>query len=382
MKKNDFKYVLLRYIVFIVIYILIFVGLIYGLIGLDGLKWFDYEFKEFAISFFGYMTIYFLITILNSIVSIVLHELGHLWFGLKAKLKFLRFNIFNITIKKEKNKFKVMKLPSYPGSIGSCTMKFEEDKEYDKVDIIRYFLGGIIVNFFLAFLGCLLLIIFNNIWIELIGLTTLLINMYNGIINSIPYASGSGLITDMYHVKNCKKDKNYIKMFTNFSIITEQIFSGKDIKDLDEKYFIKPQKIQSTTEVTMAIYYAEYLIDYERYKEAYDYIKDILEKKQKHLFEGDINNFKLSLITCIFELDLPIEEIEKYWDLKLEKFIDMYTYISPDVLATKYIYYKLVKQDNKKAEEILKKYNKIKENFHEKHLLKKSDEIITKINKK
>ena len=36
------------------------------------------------------------------------------------------------------------------------------------------------------------------------------------------------------------------------------------------------------------IYYAEYLIDYERYKEAYDYIKDILEKKQKHLFEGDI----------------------------------------------------------------------------------------------
>ena len=77
-------------------------------------KWIELEFMDFCIRILMVMVGIYLV----NFISIIWHEFGHFVFGIKAKLKFVSFSIYNFIIKKEDNKLKISKTPTISGVEG------------------------------------------------------------------------------------------------------------------------------------------------------------------------------------------------------------------------------------------------------------------------
>ena len=82
----------------------IFINIIYFIIMLTiwlliSEKWFELEIIEFCLRCFAFVLIIYIL----HFFSTVWHEVGHLLFGIKAKLKFVSFNVLGFSIIKQKN---------------------------------------------------------------------------------------------------------------------------------------------------------------------------------------------------------------------------------------------------------------------------------------
>ena len=86
-------------------------------------------------------------------VQLIIHELGHLIFGLLSGYKFSSFRIGNLMLLKTGGKLKIKKL-KIAGTAGQCLMSPPDMKD-NKMPVIAYNLGGAILNL----LSCLLFFI-------------------------------------------------------------------------------------------------------------------------------------------------------------------------------------------------------------------------------
>lgn len=94
--------------------------------------------------------IVFLVTIFVSavvsyILSLIIHEGGHLVFGLATGYKFLSFRVGSLTLVKKDGKF-AWKRFSIQGTGGQCVLMPPEDTEPEKAPFLFYHLGGGLVN--------------------------------------------------------------------------------------------------------------------------------------------------------------------------------------------------------------------------------------------
>ncbi|MDE6412613.1 MAG: M50 family metallopeptidase, partial [Eubacterium sp.] len=77
-------------------------------------------------------------------IQIIIHEAGHLIFGLLTGYKFRSFRIFNLMFIKEAERIRLKKL-SLAGTAGQCLMA-PPDMQNGKMPVILYNLGGVITN--------------------------------------------------------------------------------------------------------------------------------------------------------------------------------------------------------------------------------------------
>ena len=77
-------------------------------------------------------------------LQLIIHELGHLIFGLLSGYKFSSFRIGNIILLKHRKKLKFKKL-KIAGTAGQCLMSPPEIKD-GKVPVFLYNLGGALLN--------------------------------------------------------------------------------------------------------------------------------------------------------------------------------------------------------------------------------------------
>ena len=382
MKKNAIKYEILRMITNTIYVIITLIGYGYYCYKAGALKWFDLDFGPFILRLGLSLFLYLVAILIGYFTGIIIHELGHLIFGLRAKLYFDSFNVLNISIIKEKKKLKLVKLDAIPGAKGYCKMLFDEKIKYKEKDIIMYYLGGIIFNILSGLFGVLILLISTNttinFFISLITITYFYLALYN----LIPCVELSGMNTDALHIKNLKNDPEHLKLQISITKINDAMQAGKELSTLDEKLFYKPKSLSTNTQVIMAQLYVSYLCSKENYKECIKYGTNLLEKELHNLTLSDVNTLKLDIIEAIFEGNYPLEDINKYWDEELEKYIDLMTNFYPPVLCIKYLYYGLVKVDKNKSKEIFKLYEQKKKKYPNKKMLKESDELMKKINKK
>ena len=77
-------------------------------------------------------------------IHIILHEGGHLIFGLLSNFEFVSFRVGCLTLVKENNKFLIKKF-KIAGTGGQCLMMPKMDN-YKECPYILYNLGGVILN--------------------------------------------------------------------------------------------------------------------------------------------------------------------------------------------------------------------------------------------
>ena len=87
----------------------------------------------------------FILFAVTFFIHVILHEGGHLIFGLLSNFEFVSFRVGSLTLVKEDNKFLIKKF-KIAGTGGQCLMMPSTDN-YKECPYILYNLGGVIIIF-------------------------------------------------------------------------------------------------------------------------------------------------------------------------------------------------------------------------------------------
>ena len=121
--------------------------------------------------------ILFLITgVIAFVLHIVVHEAGHLFFGLLSGYKFISFRVFDFKIMKDENEKLKIRYERLAGTGGQCLMRAPEYIE-GKFKYKLYLLGGVMFNLVFSIIFWLVLPSYYTLLFALIGFTLAFLNL-------------------------------------------------------------------------------------------------------------------------------------------------------------------------------------------------------------
>ena len=171
-------------------------------------------------------------------IQAVIHEGGHLIFGLLSGYKFISFRVGNIMFIKENGRLKA-KLYSVVGTGGQCLMM--PPPWSDNIPTVLYNFGGCIANlissviFFIAFVfseqGSFFSVLFGMLCAVGIG---------NVLLNGIPLQVG-GISNDGRNAFLLKKNPVALRSFWLQLYVNGLLSKGERMKNLPEEWFFLPE---------------------------------------------------------------------------------------------------------------------------------------------
>ena len=170
------------------------------------------------------------------LVHIIIHEAGHLVFGLATGYSFVSFRVGSYTIVKEDGKFKSKKY-NIPGTAGQCLMMPPEIKD-GKYPFVIYNLGGVIMNLIFSAISILSVTIIEDMAFPLNSLLVLfaIAGIFAALTNGIPFKI-SGIPNDAYNVMSILKDEEARRGFYLQLRVNGLLSKGIRIKDMDYSIF-------------------------------------------------------------------------------------------------------------------------------------------------
>lgn len=313
------------------------------------------------------------IFIIVFMIQIIIHEGGHLIFGLISGYEFISFRIGSITIIKDEKKFKLKKF-KIKGTGGQCLMMPITDN-YEELPYVLYNLGGVLMNIIASVIsGILLLTQSPNTYIEIILIAFVFTGLVCAIANGIPMKIG-GVANDGYNILSISKDK-FIKYCFYIQLKVNGLLSkGTRIKDMPiEWFYIKEGADLNNPLVTsLKIMEANYYHDKLYFTQAQKCYEDILENAPKiiKLYEYEINCELLFLEI----LNGNMKRVEELYTKNLRNYIKVTDcYISRKRLM--YAYNLIVLKDEKKADMVLADFEKVKKTYPIKADIESEEEVI------
>jgi len=289
-----------------------------------------------------------------SFVQTIIHELGHLVFGVLSGYHFLSYRIGNLMLVKKNGKFYIKKM-SLVGTGGQCIM-IPPDLCEGKFRWLLPTLGGIIFNLLISIICFILLFIVNNLYIRQALVIMILIGIFMIIINGVPISLE--INNDGYNALLLRKNQKAQYAFWLQLKINEQIFLGKKLKDMPNEWFFLDDKVSDNPIInTINVFNCNRLIEMMKFQEAYN--------EMDKLLSGDYN------IVLVYQYLMTLECIyceligygnnrylDKYFDKDLQRFISRMKNF-PTVLRVQYSYALLFEKNSVKADEIKNKFEKI-----------------------
>lgn len=334
--------------------ILFFVGLFIGYLIAEG--------TAVITGLYGAMGVLLLIVgvMLSLFLTVIVHESGHLVFGLIAGYRFSSFRIGSLLISRSNGK---LKLSAYkiPGFAGQCLMTPPE-REVSKVSDVLCHLGGVIMNF--AFAGLLLLVYaiipYTALLCELIVFTaiySLLLALLNGIPmhTSVP---NDGMNT--YYIIT---DKASAITLRNQLLIHSEQTAGKHLSEMPSEWFTVPADAKAANALNTAIRVAAT----SRTMESMDFA--LTAKEINELLASDAkmallhsNLLTCDLIYCRLVTDGSRAEISSLLTVNQQRFMSSAKSMLT-VLRTEYAIALIRDKNAEKAENIKQKFEKAAKNY-------------------
>lgn len=295
------------------------------------------------------------------LLQIIVHEAGHLVFGLVSGYQFLSFRIGNLMLLKEDGKIKLRKF-SIAGTAGQCLMS-PPDLVDGKIPVVLYNLGGCILNLiFSAIFGIAAYIRGEHPFEFIIYVAITVIGVAFALTNGIPLMVGP-ISNDGHNALSLGKDPKAMHAFWLQLKVNNEQAKGRRLKEMPESWFPIPtdEDMENGLVAALAVFRASWLIDQLRLEEATDYIKALLEKKT------GILGLHRSLLTgeriyCELVAKENTSEAIRLHNEEYGKFVkSMKT--TPCVIRSEYAYALLAEKDEKKAEELLNRFEKVAKTY-------------------
>ena len=327
-------------------------------------------------------------------LQIIIHESGHLVFGLLSGYGFSSFRVGKIMLVKINGKFQWKKY-SLMGTAGQCLM-VPPDKPLEQQPTVLYHLGGSIMNLFSA----LLFFLWRGRAIELghdyLGIFLMcmgVIGVGYALMNAIPMHMGA-VNNDGYNAWDMRKNKEAKYACWLQLKINEQITQGVRLKELPSEWFTMPgdDQMQSSLSATIGAMCVSREIDGQHFDRAKEMAEKLLEQENalvpvetfivkvdwlfckllemktnkntitKTSIESDTEADKETKIEANFEQEKQkkeAEEIQKqYEDEEFQKLLKVAAN-EPSVIRFQYAYAKLLSKQEDKAQAYKKAFEKV-----------------------
>lgn len=291
----------------------------------------------------------------------IIHEAGHLVFGLLSGYTFSSFRIGSFLWMKEDGKLK-MKRYSLAGTGGQCLMA-PPDRKNGTYPVVLYNLGGVIFNVISSIVFLLLYYGLRQIKMAaLFCIILALIGILFAFTNGIPLQLGM-INNDGYNALCLKKNKKAMDAFWLQLKVNEQISKGIRIKDMPEEWFQlpDPKDRNDSLVVAMAVFACNRMMDAGNLKEADATMKSLLEGETAMI--GIHRNMLIcDRMYCEMVGENRKEVIDAMYTKQQKKFMKSMKN-NPSILRTELGYALKVEKDEKKVDKIKKQFEKCAKSY-------------------
>lgn len=177
-----------------------------------------------------------LIFYIGVLIQTILHEAGHLLFGLITGYRFLSFRVLHWTWVRQNGKI-VYKKYSLPGTLGQCLLSPPEGYD-DMADApyALYHLGGVLVNLFLTVLFMILSVCLGGLFGKMVFTGLALAGFITAFSNGIPNEPGR-LNNDARNLLELRRSPDVRRDMMMQLQITALQAEGMRLKDMPEDLF-------------------------------------------------------------------------------------------------------------------------------------------------
>ena len=217
-----------------------------------------------------------LVLIATFILSVIIHEAGHLVCGLISGYGFSSFRIFSFMLLKTDEGLRLRRL-SVQGTLGQCLMTPPPMKD-GRMPVVLYNLGGSLMNFLFFAISLGLYFLLHNVWLLSTFLLFLAgVNLLTGLSNIIP-TSSANVDNDGMNAISLTKDPVAMRSFWVQLSATEQLSRGVRIKDMPDEWFVMPSvdEMSNSMAAALGVFCANRLVDQGAFPEALDAIDALL----------------------------------------------------------------------------------------------------------
>ncbi len=282
-------------------------------------------------------------------LNVIIHEAGHLIFGLLTGYSFLSFRIFSLTFVKEQGRLRCRKF-SAPGTSGQCLM-IPPAKTVKPLPYRLYNYGGVIMNFLISLLAILPMVLFPGIPFAVDFLLGGFAagGIMIGAMNGLPLKA-FGIANDGYNVRSMKRDATARSSFRRqLELVAEQSV-GIRLKDMPEEWFQLPAEADLTNVMNAYIRYMAFVRELDRldFTAAQSCLEQLVPALPRlPLSYRNVTNLGFLFLTVL--KGASGEEIERY-NTKQSKLLIKSAKNEINIRRIAYAYYKLYKTDEKAAE--------------------------------
>lgn len=289
-------------------------------------------------------------------VQMIIHEAGHLLFGLLSGYRFSSFRILNFMWVSENGTLKFRRL-SIAGTGGQCLMS-PPDLADGKIPVVLYNLGGSLVNILAGLLFLGLFFLFSALpFLSVSMLIFAVIGFMFAVMNGVPMRMGT-VDNDGYNAYSLTRSTDAMRAFWIQMKVNEQITTGLRLKDMPDEWFQIPadKDMNNSMVAVIGVFACNRLMDQQRFEEA-----DACMAHQLELDSGMVGLHRNLMICDRLYLELigqnRQEILEEFLTKEQNKFMKAMKSF-PSVLRTQYAYALLAEKDPAKAENILAQFEK------------------------
>lgn len=324
----------------------IILGILLGMIIVAILEHFDMLDRIDALFFM------FCILAISYFLQILVHEAGHLIFGLATGYQFLSFRIGSIILLKQDHHY-TFKRYHVPGTAGQCLLIPPKDENIFRL----YHAGGVLMNLIFALVnGLLLCLPFQNIYVIAFLIMNILTAIIVGLMNGIPM-NVQGICNDGYNLWMSIKDEKrrealYLQLDINAWIYQNKPIVDYPIQRLDK---FMDESMDDAFYASLIDYIAIYKIGKHQFDEAYSYLHHLYMQPQsvtvvKNEITCDYAFVKMIQGASQEEIDTILKPVKKY--------IQMMEPYTLSKIRLQYLYLCLYDRDVKKKATLFKKKEK------------------------
>ena len=295
---------------------------------------------------FIYPIVFVLFYYVTVVLHTIIHEGGHLVFGLLTGYRFLSFRVLSFTIVKKDGKL-VWKKLKVPGTLGQCLMYPPEWKDNEEYPYVWYNIGGGLLNLVFCVLSIPLFFLHSPLAAWAVGLF-IFTGVIFGISNLIPMSIG--LPNDGKNCLLCAKDRENQKAIYTQLKINAMLSDGVMITDIPEELLCvgEGRPINSLTAFPrlMKVYQHWALGEEEKAEECLSELEASMDK----LPVAFANTFDLERLYLLLLQETPVEEIAAYYGVLQPVFLQVKDI---SVLRIRYVYYLFLSDEERETVEWL-----------------------------
>ena len=291
------------------------------------------------------------------LLQIVIHEAGHLVFGLATGYQFVSFRVWSIMWLKKDGKIQFKRM-SLAGTGGQCLMS-PPDLADGKMPILLYNFGGAIMNLIAAavFITASFLfpaVSFFTVFFRILALIGIAFAFMNGVPLHLGPADNDGA-----NALALMRNDEAVHAFWLQLKANAEAASGKRLRDMPDEWFTVPDDSAMNNSMIAAtgVLACSRLMDEHRFAKADELLAHMLS------IDSRIVPLHRSLMVCdrIFLELIGGNDPEKLDSLltKEQKKMMKASETSPSVLRTEYAYALLAEHDTAKAQKLEEKFERI-----------------------